>query len=136
MCGHGVCWLAGILVLAAAACGGAEQARVSSTVLKGVAIMPRSVPTSAANGAEAAETVFRTGAVPDSVAAWYRRWFVAHGWEISGDARMPDGSLTLHAEKPGRLLWIMIQPGSDHVGSSYSVVGAEPGAGARRPAAR
>ncbi|MBI4419318.1 MAG: hypothetical protein HY560_00695, partial [Gemmatimonadetes bacterium] len=55
--------------------------------------------------------MFRTGVVPDSVAAWYRRWFRTEGWNITGDVRMADGSVALHADKSGRPLWIMARPG-------------------------
>lgn len=73
------------------------------------------------------ETVFRTQVAPDSVAKWYRSRLLQAGWEIRGDARMPDGSIALHAVHSDRPpLWVTIRRGDAEGSTEYSVIGAAP----------
>lgn len=76
--------------------------------------------------ADAVETVFRAEAVPDTVAAWYRRALIAGGWHIVGDTRARDGVITLYAERQGPPLWVIIRPGPGGRGTEYSLIGVLP----------
>lgn len=74
--------------------------------------------------ADAIETVFRTEVAVDSVATWYRLALIEHGWEIVGDARLPDSSIALHARQEGKPpVWITVRPGG-LAGSEFSIIGA------------
>lgn len=79
-----------------------------------------------AGGPEAVEAVYRTSTSPDSVASFYRRWFLEHSWRIAGDTRLSDGTFVIHAEGQARPLWIMIRP--DGGRTTFSVMAAAPGA--------
>jgi len=115
------------LVLAALLAGcGQEQPRASTTLLSGIPVMPQATPVSSAAGTDAVETQYRTVAPADSVAAWYRRWLLQDGWRITGDTRA-GGVITLHGEKSGRPMWVMIQP--QGTWTTFSIVGAEAGKG-------
>jgi hypothetical protein len=91
--------------------------------------MPRASPLATAAGADAVQASFRTAAPVDSVAGWYRQWLLQDGWLTAGDTRGADGSVTLHAQKAGRPVWVLIQPAPG--GSTFSVIGAETDSSAR-----
>jgi hypothetical protein len=74
--------------------------------------------------AEALENVFWSESAPDSIAAWYRWMLDRQGWQIVGDARMPDGSVTIHAERDGPPFWVIIRPHPTGSGTEFSVIGA------------
>ena len=46
------------------------------------------------------------------------------GWDITGDAVMPDGAITLHAQREGAPLWVIVR--RVDAGSEFSVIGAAP----------
>jgi len=112
------------------ACGDTPPPKTASPSLVSEApVPPGAVRVSASEGAEAVEVVYRAGLVPDTVAAWYRRWFLEHRWRITGDTRLADGTLVLHADSAAQPLWLMIRP--DPAGANFSVMSAEPGAAPR-----
>ena len=105
------------------ACRGEKPREASVELLAGIPAMPRSIPVSSAAGSEAVEAGYTTAASPDSVARWYRQWFLKDGWRINGD--LPSaGGVALSVEKAGRPIWLMIRPMANHQGSVFSVVAA------------
>ena len=94
--------------------------------------MPRSAPVASAAGSDAVQAAYTTAARPDSVAAWYRRWFLKESWHITGDLPSPDGGVTLFVEKESRPIWLIVRPAAGNQGSIYSVVAAESGDSASR----
>ncbi len=94
-------------------------------LLAGIPVYPGARAMSTAAGADAAQAGFLTDRPADSVAGWYRDWFARDGWLIGGDLRAPDGSTSLHAEKAGRPLWLLVKPLAGGLGSQFSVIGAE-----------
>ena len=79
---------------------------------------------SSSEGSDAVQATYRAGYLPDSGAAWYRRWFLAHAWGITGDTRLPDGTVVLHADSAVKPLWLMIPPHPN--GASFHPMAAEP----------
>ncbi len=117
---------AALLLAAALGCGPDTPPRSAPpSLVDEVPVPPGAARVSTSAGTDAAEAAFRIGVVPDSVAAWYRRWFLDHGWRITGDNRLPDGTVVLHGENGPRPLWLMIRGEAN--GSSFSVMAAEPG---------
>src|SRR5258706_500719 len=115
------------VVASCLACGDSPPPKTASPSLVSEApVPPGAVRLSASVGAEAVEAIYRAGFLPDTVAAWYRRWFLEHHWRIAGDARLPDRTLVLHADSAAKPLWLMIRP--DPAGANFSVMSAEPGA--------
>jgi hypothetical protein len=119
-------WSTGLVLagLLASGCGGTEQPRASATLLAGIPVAPQASAAGRAAGADAVQAEFQTPMTADSVAAWYRRWLLADGWLTTGDTRAPDGTLTLHAVKNGRPIWLMIQPAGR--GATFAIIGAQP----------
>jgi hypothetical protein len=117
-----------VLLLLVAACSSEPPPQVASlALLDGLPVAPASARVESGAGAEAVEARYRSGLPADSVAAWYRRWFLAERWQVNGDARLPDGATVLHAEREGRPVWIVVRPGGAGAGSTFSLMGAEPG---------
>jgi hypothetical protein len=114
-----------LLVIAASCAREQSPPAASAELLAGIPAFPGSRPVSSSAGADAVQSGYLAAQRPDSVASWYRAWLVKDGWEISGDVRGGDGSITLHAEKGTRPLWLILQPLADHLGTRYSVIGAE-----------
>ncbi|MBI4501865.1 MAG: hypothetical protein HY700_11965 [Gemmatimonadetes bacterium] len=117
----------GGIVLAAfiLGCRGGDKAPVASgELLAGIPAMPRSAPMSSAAGSEAVEAAYSTQAPPDSVAAWYRQWFLKDGWRINGDLPSPDGGVTLSVEKDRRSVWLIVRPSARTSRTTFSVVAA------------
>jgi hypothetical protein len=131
----GVSGAALVLALGLTACGDAEPPsdRPASDVLRDVWVFPLSVPVSYTGTGEAMQTTWSSGYAPDTVAAWYRRTLVQQGWEIVGDTRTPDGQITLHAERDGPPVWIIIGPRTSPPGTVYTMIGAEPDTTHREP---
>jgi hypothetical protein len=106
-------------------CTAGEKPRVASKeLLVGIPAMPNSVPQSGGAGADAIEAGYGSPARPDSVAAWYRQWFLKNGWRLTGDLPSPDSGFTLYAEKDHRPIWLIIQPAAGRPGSTFSVIAA------------
>ena len=125
--------LAPIVILGLAACGPEPRpADVSGAVrrdsappvqvLVAVPVLPNAKVVAATGTSETVSTTLRSPYSPDSSAAWYRRALLAKGWRLVGDQRANDGSLTIHAEREGPPLWIIVRkaPG----GSELQVIGA------------
>lgn len=114
------------------ACGGEARSTagagadsVNLATLKGIPLMPGATLSGLTGGADAAEVTVRMALGPDSVAAWYRRTFVARGWTLVGDVRAPDGGIALHArDASGRPAWLMIAADASGRGTVMTVVGA------------
>jgi hypothetical protein len=122
-----------IFALALAACGPEPRPADASgvarrdppppvAVLVAVPVLPHSRVVSATGTSEAVSTTLSAPYPPDSSAAWYRRALLARGWRLVGDLRAADGTLTIHAEREGPPLWIIVRkaPG----GSELQVIGA------------
>jgi hypothetical protein len=75
---------------------------------------------------ETSESIFLSPVPIDSVARWYRSRFDALGWEIVGDFTAADGTVTLHIEREGPPLWVIIRMPPDQSGTEFSVIGAAP----------
>jgi hypothetical protein len=128
------CWTTGfaaaalVLGLGLAACGDSEPPpeMPATNVMRGVWVFPLSVLTSYSGTSDALQTTWTSGYPPDTVAAWYRRTLVQRGWEIVGDTRSADGNVTLHAQRDGPPLWIIIGPRTSAPGTMYRMIGAEP----------
>ena len=116
----------GVTVLCAACGGDTVPRNAPPSLINDAPVPPGAARISSIEGAEAVEAVYRAQFPSDSVAAWYRRWFLQHQWRITGDNRLPDGMVVLHAEGPGKPLWLMIRP--EGGGTTFSVMAAEPGA--------
>ena len=124
-----------LLVLASLVlgCREKEQAPAASpAILSGIPVMPQSSPRATAAGSDAVEAAYSVIAPVDSVAAWYRRTLAGSGWQMTGDVRSASGGVTLHAQKSARPIWVIIEPVSRGIGSTYSLIGAEPDTAAVR----
>jgi len=120
--------LAVVAALAVAACGSEPPPKSApASLVNDAPVPPGAARISSIEGTEAVEAVYRAPFPSDSVAAWYRRWFLERRWRITGDNRLPDGTVVLHAEGPGNPLWLMIRPEAG--GTNFSVMSAEPGGG-------
>jgi hypothetical protein len=75
---------------------------------------------------ETYESVFRSDVPADSVARWYRARLDQLGWRIVGDFTAADGAVTLHIDREGPPLWVIIRTPPDHPGAEFSVIGAAP----------
>ncbi|MSR06711.1 MAG: hypothetical protein EXR93_06580 [Gemmatimonadetes bacterium] len=107
------------------ACGSEPPPKSApASLVSDAPVPPGAARISSSEGTEAVEAVYRAQYPSDSVAAWYRRWFLEHQWRITGDNRLPDGMVVLHAEGPAKPLWLMIRP--EGGGTSFSVMTAEP----------
>jgi len=123
-----------LLCLLVVACSSEPPPRGASlSLLDGIPVAPASARVESGGGPEAVEARYRSGLPADSVSAWYRRWFLAQRWQINGDARLPDGATVLHAEREGRPVWILVRPGDRGAGSTFSLMGAEPGGASTTP---
>jgi hypothetical protein len=103
---------------------GEKQREASAELLAGIPAMPRSAPVSSSAGTEAVEFRYSTPVAPDSVAAWYRLWFLKNGWHIGGDLPSPGGGVTLSVEKEHRSVWLLVRPAAGRQGSVFSVLAA------------
>ena len=124
-CSSRLGWFA-LLSAVQLACGGKETPPAASAeLLAGIPVMPGARAMSTAAGSDAVQEGYLAARPADSVASWYRQWFLKDGWKITGDLRAANGMVTLHAEKGARPLWLIIQPAADGLGSRFSVIGAE-----------
>ncbi len=124
----GFAWAVALTALALTACGEREpeQQRPNVNVLQQVPIFPLSVLISTSGTREALQTTFVSGYPKDTVAAWYRRGLHSAGWRIVGDVEDPAGQITLHAERDGPPLWIIIENRVSPPGARYTLIGAVP----------
>ena len=131
----GLTWALALAALAVTACGEREpqQEMPDVNVLQEVAIFPLSVLISTTGTREAMQTTFVSGYPKDTVAAWYRRGLNAAGWRIVGDVVDPAGQITLHAEREGPPLWIIIEDRVSPPGTKYTLIGAVPDTTGSRP---
>jgi hypothetical protein len=116
------------VVVVAAGCEkrhAAESRAMASRVLQGVLVFPRSQVVSVASGTDAALVELSTAASSDAVAAWYRQTLRLNGWDLKSDGRLPDGGVTIYAEKDKRPLWITLHPGVGEPGTRYNLIGAQ-----------
>ncbi len=103
-----------------------QPARPSQDVMRGAPLYQPAVLADQRGSAEAMEFVFRSPSPADSIAEWYRARITYMGWDISGDATTPDGAISLHAQREGAPLWIIIRSLGDDAGSEFSLIGAAP----------
>jgi hypothetical protein len=117
-----------LLVLALAACQSEvaeeEPAQPTQDVMRYAPVYQPATMIGRRGSAETLEWVFRSPTAADSVASWYRNRITAMGWDISGDAAMPDGAVTLHAQRDDAPLWVIIR--ASDTGSEFSLIGAAP----------
>jgi hypothetical protein len=120
-----------IAALLLAGCG--DEARERESVpeppveaLRGAPLFPLSIEVTHTGTAEALEAEFHVAAAPDTVASWYRRTLLNGGWRIVGDIRAPDGAITIHAQRDGPPLWIIIRQREGGRGTEYRLIGALP----------
>src|SRR5690349_1801425 len=92
--------------------------------LKGVLVYPRSTVVDMASGDSAGQLSLASRANPDSVAQWFRSSLTLNHWVLQSDARQPDGSVIMYAERKSQPLWITIRQATGTVGTSYTVTGA------------
>jgi hypothetical protein len=121
-----------LAVLALTACGGdapppdqVAANRAATRTLADAPLMTGSQMISSNVGQDAAQAVVTVPFGPDSVANWYRQDLVNKKWNIVGDAKMADGSVSLHASRNGTPLWIIIR-GTGVASSQVTLVGAVP----------
>lgn len=124
----GFAWAVALAALALTACSEREpeQERPAENVLRGVAVFPLSTLRSTTGTNEALQSTFITIYPSDTVAAWYRRTLNTQGWRIVGDLKDPAGQITLHAQRDGPPLWIMIKSRAPLQGTEYTLIGAVP----------
>jgi len=124
----GFAWAVALAALALTACSEREpeQELPDVNVLQAVAIFPLSVLISTSGTSEAMQTTLVSGYPKDTVAAWYRRGLHSAGWRIVGDLTDRAGQITLHAERDGPPLWIVIEDRVSPPGTRYTLIGAVP----------
>ncbi|MGD8726216.1 MAG: hypothetical protein PVH40_01160 [Gemmatimonadales bacterium] len=101
-----------------------EPSQPSQDVMRSAPLYQPSTMVARRGSAETLELVFHSPSAPDSVASWYRDRVLAMGWDIIGDAIMPDGAVSLHVQRDGPPLWVIIRSGEE--GSEFSLIGAAP----------
>jgi hypothetical protein len=117
---------AAVFLLIAAAChrpGEPSRATISQS-LQGVLVYPGSHVVTMASGDSAGQLTLASPAPAESVAHWFRQMLLVNGWTLESDAKQPDGSVLMYAERGRRPLWIAIQEATGGPGTSYSVTGA------------
>jgi len=103
-----------------------EPAQPSQDVMRGAPLYQPATLTDRRSSAETMEFVFRSPSPADSVAEWYRARITYMGWDITGDATTADGAISLHAQREGAPLWVIIRSLGDDAGSEFSLIGAAP----------
>ena len=103
-----------------------QPERPSRDVMLGAPLYMGSTAVGSRGSAETLEYLFVTPTPPDSLAAWYRERVLALGWDITGDAVLPNGGTSLYVTREGTPLWIIINPAEDGTGSEFSLIGAAP----------
>jgi hypothetical protein len=123
-----------VLLVLLAACGSDKRpadttaARRDSAppiqVLVAVPVLPGAKAVAATGTPEAVSTTLRSEMTPDAAAQWYRRALLAAGWRLVSDQRATDGTFTIHAERDGPPVWIIVRRGPGGRGSDLDVIGA------------
>jgi len=103
-----------------------QPERPSQDVMLGAPLYVGATAIGSRGSAETLEYLFRTPTPPDSLAAWYRERVLALGWDIAGDAALPNGGTSLYVTREGTPLWIIINPAEYGTGSEFSLIGAAP----------
>ena len=85
---------------------------------------------SRAGSADALQLTLFSSGKTEAVSEYYRDQLSKGKWRLVGDAKRPDGSLALYAEREGRPLWVRIWPTSDSAGTMVELAGAVVGKGA------
>lgn len=117
------------VALPLAACEHADdQPKVAdaSKAMPTLPLPPNAEFVSRAGSADALQLVFQSRSGMDAVATYYRGVFSAAGWNLVGDTRDRDSTITLYAEQSGHPMWVRLRP----TGASTRVelMGAIPGA--------
>ncbi len=119
----------GMMLLAACRgeqAGDAGEGTPPARLLDDVPLFPLSTPTTVQGTSESVEKRYASAMSADTIAEWYRRNLGNLGWGVLSDAKMPNGSITILAERGGTPLWVMIEP-RQNGGTHYRIVSAEPG---------
>lgn len=90
--------------------------------------MPGSAPVTSTVGSDAADIVFNVPFQQDSVANWYRTRLIADGWDLQGDGKLSDGTVSLHATRNGPPLWILVRSTGVKT-SQVTMIGGVPDSG-------
>lgn len=98
--------------------------RPAGDVIQGAPAYQPAVLVGTSSSAEAFEMTFKSPSPPDSVAEWYRQRADERGWEILGDVRAPDGSISMTFKRDGPGLWLLVREGPDGEGTEFSLIGA------------
>ena len=124
-----------LCVVAAAALLGAcdrppdmAQREKAAAALQGVLAYPGSTPLTVSAGEDAGQVSFATPAAVRDVAAWYRLTLRLNAWELRSDAVTGDGTISIYAVKGQQPLWILLKPNVGGPGTTYTLIGAVPGA--------
>ncbi|HEX4634375.1 MAG TPA: hypothetical protein VH163_11095, partial [Gemmatimonadales bacterium] len=94
-----------------------------SQSLKGVIVYPRSTLVDMSSGDSAGQLTLASPDAPDTVASWFRTSLDLNHWTLQNDARQPDGSILIYAERNTQPLWISIQRATGGPGSTFTVTG-------------
>lgn len=92
--------------------------------LKGVLVYPRSSLVDMASGDSAGQLTLSSPDGPDTVATWFRQNLILNHWDLQNDARQPDGSILIYAERSTQPLWISIHAATGGPGTTFTVTGA------------
>ena len=114
--------------LAVAACERPAERRAerdyAAKILSGLLAYPRSSVVDVSTGQGAAQVTLSAPAVPESVATWYRQVLRLNGWDLVNDSKLPDGTLTIYAQRGTRPIWVTLRTGEGG-GTSYTLIGAD-----------
>jgi hypothetical protein len=117
-----------VLGITAAGCkrpGQVDQSRaVLRQSMRGVLAYPRSSLVSMTAGTDAGQVTLTSPTPVDTIAAWYRLALKLNGWILQNDARSPDGTISLYAQKGSKPLWITLKANVGGPGTTYMLIGA------------
>jgi hypothetical protein len=118
-----------VFPLALTACGDGEEEPAELPSLEAFRDVPVFRPAATIawqTGDGAVELIYHARAEPDIVAAFFRHRLAADGWTILGDVMIPDSTISLHAQRDGTPVWVLVkrQPGGQ--GTEFRLIGVEP----------